>query len=79
MLPFRWPPVEQDLHLAREVSSYRPEKWAEQDKIAETLCEVFIDGENFVELQGRGCKEQMEHLLLKHRDEDPKSLKRLVD
>ena len=79
MPPFRWPLVEQDLHLAREVSCHRPEKLAEWDKIAQRLSEAFSNGKNFVELKGRGCRERMERLFQKRRAEDARSLKRLVD
>ena len=79
MPPFHWLLVEQELHLAREVSCHRPEKPAEWDKIAQRLSEAFSDGTNFVELKGKGCRERIERRLQKRRAEDVRSLNRLVD
>lgn len=43
------------------------QKSAEWDEIAQRLGEAFSDGENFLELKGRGCRERMERLLQKRR------------
>ena len=74
MLPFRWPLVEQDLHLARQASYHRPEKPAEWEKVAQRLSEAFSDGGNFVKRKGRGCRERMERMLQKRKAEDVRSV-----
>ena len=71
MAPFRWPKVELDLELAKEVVEARPcnpEGW---DAVVSRLSVLF--GAN---LKGRGCKEHMELLLKKFKAEDRKALKR---
>ena len=76
MTPFRWPSIEQDLILAREVAARKPEKPADWDAVALALSEAFSTDEKVVVLKGRGCRERMERLLLKYRSEDAKGLKR---
>ena len=71
MAPFRWPKVEQDLELEKEVVEERscnPEGW---DAVASRLSVLFEAA-----LKGRGCKEHMELLLKKFKAEDRKALKR---
>ena len=41
MAPFCWPSVHQDLGVAREVMSHRPERPAEWEKRVERLSEAF--------------------------------------
>ena len=50
--------------LAKEVAKTMPEKPMEWDKIGS------------VEIKGRGCRERMDHLLEKHKNDDTKALKR---
>ena len=76
MLSFWWPDVANDVALATEVTSHRPQKPADWETIATTLSKVFSTTEKSVQLKGRGCREKME-LLRKYKEEDAKALKRL--
>jgi hypothetical protein len=74
MAPFRWPSIENDIALAREVAASRPEKSNDWDEIATRLSEHFsIDGK-YVDLKARGCRERMDRLLSKYKQEDAKSI-----
>ena len=73
MPSFRWP----DVALATEVTCHRPQNPADRETIASTLSKVFSTIEKSVQLKGRGCKERMELLLRKYKEEDAKALKRL--
>ena len=76
MMPgFRWE-VANDIALAMEVVSKRPHKPADWVDIADTLAKAFSTEEKQVSLKGRGCKERMDLLLKKYREEDKRSLKR---
>ncbi|CAB3986879.1 Hypothetical predicted protein [Paramuricea clavata] len=76
MGPFRWPSTENDIALAREVAASRPEKPNDWDGIATRLSEHFSTDGKPVELKARGCRERMDRLLSKYKQEDAKSLKR---
>ena len=76
MPSFRWPDVSHDIALAIEVISHRPQKPVDWDAIAGTLSSAFSTEEKPVELKGRGCRERMDLLLRKYKDEDAKALKR---
>ncbi|CAB4023790.1 Hypothetical predicted protein [Paramuricea clavata] len=76
MGPFRWPSIENDIALAREVAASRPEKPNDWDKIGTRLSEHFSTDGKPVELKARGCRERMDRLLSKYKQEDAKSLKR---
>ena len=77
MPQFRWPELQHDLSLAKEVTSRRPSKPADWEVIAETLSADFsIKDKPPEELKGRGCRERLERLLDKFKAEDSKSLKR---
>ena len=73
---FRWPELSNDLALAKEVMSLRPEKPCNWDAIATKLSALFSTNEKPVILKGIGCRERMDLLLKKFKDEDAKSLKR---
>ena len=78
MAPFRWPETRHDISLAIEVSASNPVKAKDWDAIAERLSKAFSTDTNKVQLKGRGCRERMERLLDKYKDEDAKALKRLA-
>ena len=72
---FRWEMVH-DLALAKEVAARRPEKPVGWIEIADILNSMFNTDEKPVLLKGRGCKDRMDLLLKKYKDEDSKSLKK---
>ena len=74
----RWPDVDNDISLAKEVISRRPNKPSDWESIACTLSQLFSTEEKPVALKGRGCRERMELLIKKYREEDNKSLKRYL-
>ena len=76
MPSFRWPDLSNDIVLAKEVVSVRPAKPYEWDSIAATLSVLFSTEDKPVMLKGRGCREHLELLLKKFKDEDSKSLRR---
>ena len=78
MSPFRWPSIQQDLALAREVAARKPEKTSDWDAVALALSQAFSTDENVIMLKARGCRERMERLLQKYRTEDAKGLKRYM-
>ena len=53
----------------------KPKDW---DAIAERLSRAFSTDTNKVQLKGRGCRERMEQLVDKYKEEDAKALKRLA-
>ena len=71
---YRWE-VNHDIALALEVVSKRPQKPADRINLAEALSKSFST-ENHVQLKGRGCKERLDLLLKKYKDDDKKALKR---
>ena len=73
MPSFRWPELSNDLALAKEVMSLRPEKPCDWDAIATKLSALFSTDEKPVILKRRGCRERMDLLLKKIKDEDAKS------
>ena len=76
MPPFRWPSIQHDIALAKEVAASAPEKPADWDNLAARLSFAFSTDESIVELKGRGCRERMNRLLEKYKQEDAKALKR---
>ena len=72
---FRWE-LQQDIALASEVATSCPQKLQDWDEIAVTLSAAFSSDEKPVQLKARGCREWMDLLLKKYKDEDTKSLKR---
>lgn len=62
--------------LAREVAQHTPEKPDEWEAIARRLKKAFSTDSYTVELKGRGCREKMDRILNKYKEEDMKGLKR---
>ena len=73
---FKWPYVAQDIALATEVATVRPNKLTDWEAIAKTLTSLFSTTDKRVSLKGRGCKDRMDLLLRKYKEEDSKLLKR---
>lgn len=76
MAPFRWPKTIQDICLCKEVCSRRPLKASEWDQIAETLSKFFSAPGNIVDIKGRACREHLDRLIEKKKNDDTKTLKR---
>ena len=76
MAPFRWPSLKNDIALAKEVASRKPQTHQEWDELATILSEVFSSDSNRVELKGRGCRERLTRLIEKNEHDDKKSLKK---
>jgi predicted secreted protein len=79
MPAFRWPELKHDVALANEVVQNAPEKPNEWEKIAETLSIIFTSWTKLgqsIEIKGRGCRERMDRLLEKHKQDEAKALKR---
>ena len=77
MGPFRWPMLQNDVDLAKEVVATRPEKSSDWDNIASRLNPIFsLTNGKAVELKGRSCRERMERLLKKYKADDSAALKR---
>ena len=76
MAPFRWPEARPELALAKEVAQHNPEKPDEWEAVASRLGEAFSTDSCTVELKGRGCREKMDRILTKYKEEDMKGLKR---
>ena len=72
---FRWEMVH-DLALAKEVAARRPEKPVDWIEITDILNTTFSTEEKPVLLKGRGCKDRLDLLLKKYKDEESKSLKK---
>lgn len=75
-MPFRWPFIEHDIMLATEVAGRKPTSPKEWQDIADILSKEFSKGSKTVDLTGRSCRERLDRLITKHKDEDKKSLKR---
>ena len=73
---FRWPLLQHDISLAKEVVSRRPEKTNDWDMIAKELSKNFSMPDKPVVLKGRACKDRLELLVKKYRDEDARALRR---
>ena len=76
MAPFRWPLPKQDLMLSMEVAARNPTKAGDWDAIAKVLRQEFTTDDKPVLLTGRACRERLDRLIDKYKDEDKKSLKR---
>ena len=72
---FRWE-VNHNIAVASEVVSKRPQKPANWIDLVEVLSKSFSTEDKPVQLKGRGCKERMDLLIKKYKDDDKKSLKR---
>lgn len=75
---FRWPNIYHDLSLAKDVYSVRPEKASDWDIIAAKLSALFSTDEKPISMKGRACRERLDLLLKKYREQDAKALKRFV-
>lgn len=76
---FRWPTVYHDISLAKEVYSTRPEKPSDWEVIAAKLSVLFsTKDDKSISLKGRGCRERLDLLIKKYKEEDRKALKRYV-
>ena len=68
MGPFRWPTLQHDVDLAKEVVATRPEKPIDWDNIASRLNPIFsLTIGKAVDLKGRSCRERMERLIKKYK------------
>lgn len=76
MAPFRWPKMDQDIALCKEIIARRPMKVDDWENIGEFLSNLFTTENNPVQLKGRGCREQSELLVKKYKSEEWKALKR---
>lgn len=76
MAPFCWPEARHELALAKEVAQHNPEKPDEWEAVARRLGKAFSMDSCTVELKGRGCREKMDRILTKYKEEDMKALKR---
>lgn len=73
---FRWPLLQHDIFLAKEAISKRPEKALDWNSIATNLSKKFSTEEKPIVIKGRACRERLDLLVRKYRDEDTKALKR---
>ena len=69
-MAFRWPSVKDDIALATEVAREKPAKPSNWDKIAESLSKLFSNDEKKVSLKGIECRERMERILTKYKEEE---------
>ena len=76
MAPFRWPSIENDLMLATEVAARNPKNGAEWETIACVLSKAFSTDDKSVEVTGRACRERLERLTAKYKEDDKRSLKK---
>ena len=78
MAPFRWPNTKHDIALAKEVAAAQPTTSQDWEIIAATLGTLFSTEDKPVVLKGRGCRERMQRLIDKFKQEDARSLKRYL-
>lgn len=78
MAPFRWPDVKLDIALAKEVAAAKPDNPQDLEFVATTLGTLFSTKDKPVVLKGRGCRERMQRLIEKFKQEDARSLKRYL-
>ena len=70
---FRWD-ISHDIALCVEVVKSRPQKPAEWEQLASTLNTQFLAATK--DVKARGCKERLQLLLKKHKQNDARALKR---
>jgi len=58
MAPFRWPKVDQDITLCKEIMVRRSAKTDNWEDIAEFPSNLFTAENNQVQLKGGGCRER---------------------
>ena len=73
MAPFRWPTTSNEIMLATEVAARKPKSPADWETI---LSHAFSSDHKQVDLTGRACRERLECLINKFKEEDKKSLKK---
>ena len=78
MAPFRWPELSHDKALLLEVATTKPERPADWEDTALNLSLAFSMQNNAVEIKGRACRERLDRLIHKFKNEDEKALKRLT-
>ena len=76
MAPFRWPSIQYDAMLCKEVLAKRPSSPNDWDIVAEVLSQVFSTEDKPVQLKGRGCKERLDRLIEKYIQDDKRALKK---
>ena len=76
MAPFRWPTTSNDIMLATEVAERKLKSPADWETIAGILSQAFSSDDKQVDLTGRACRERLERLINKFKEEDKKSLKK---
>ena len=75
MAPFRWPMTSNDIMLTTEVAARKPKSPADWETIAGILSQALSSDDKQVDLTGRACRERLEHLTNKFKEEDKKYLK----
>ncbi|KAK2546748.1 hypothetical protein P5673_033614 [Acropora cervicornis] len=76
MAPFRWPTTSNDIMLGTEVATRKPKSPADWETIAGILSQAFRSDDKQVDLTGRTCREWLERLINKFKEQDKKSLKK---
>jgi len=76
MASFRWPSIQNDLALAKEVASRKPQTHHDWDEKATVLSEIFSSDSHRVALKGCGCRERLTRLIEKNGQDDKKALKK---
>ena len=76
MAPFRWPTASNDIMLGTEVAARKPKSPADWETIVGILSQAFRSDDKQVDLTGRACREWLERLINKFKEEDKKSLKK---
>lgn len=76
MAPFRWPTTSNDIMLATEVAARKLKSPADWETIARILSQAFSSDDKQVDLTGRACREWLERLMNKYKEEDKKLLKK---
>ena len=79
MAPFRWPKVEHDIALCKEIIAVRPKRPEEWESVASSLSVVFSTDEIPVCLRGRACREHLDLLIKKFKADEKAALKRCYD
>lgn len=70
MAPLRWPELSHDKALLLEVATKKPERPADWEDVALNLSLAFSTPNNAVEIKGRACRERLDRLIHKFKNED---------
>ena len=76
MAPFRWPSINNDIMLATKVTARNPKSTVDWESIAGILSQAFSTDAKKIDLTGRACRERMDRLITKHKEDDKISLKK---